>query len=198
MSETFRFGDYQYELGYGYDELSFNALTPKLERDSQGRLIAHQATPIKLMPGEVFKLLRPYVSVRFMEQVKSVIPLALYLSLFQVLILRQLIQDSWVITAGLFAVILGLMFFMEGLKLGLMPFATVIGKRLPTQSPLPLVLFITLLLGVGVTFAEPAIGALKAAGQNVVVERAPYLFALLNDWSDVLVLVITQESCFRS
>ena len=190
MSDHFRFGDYQYELGYGYDELSFNALTPKLERDSQGRLIAHQATPIKLMPREIFKLLRPYVSVRFMEQVKSVIPLALYLSLFQVLILRQLIQDSWVITAGLFAVILGLMFFMEGLKLGLMPFATVIGKRLPKQSPLPLVLFITLLLGVGVTFAEPAIGALKAAGQNVVVERAPYLFALLNAWSDVLVLVI--------
>jgi len=190
MSDHFRFGDYQYELGYGHDELSFNALTPKLERDSQGRLIAHQATPIKLMPGEVFKLLRPYVSVRFMEQVKSVIPLALYLSLFQVLILRQLTQDSWVITAGLFAVILGLMFFMEGLKLGLMPFGTVIGKRLPKKSPLPLVLFITLLLGVGVTFAEPAIGALKAAGQNVAVERAPYLFALLNDWSDVLVLVI--------
>lgn len=190
MSDHFRFGDYQYELGYGYDDLSFNALTPKLERDSQGRLIPHQPTPIKLMPGEVFNLLRPYVSVRFMEQVKSVIPLALYLSLFQVLILRQLIQDSWVITAGLFAVILGLMFFMEGLKLGLMPFGTVIGKRLPKKSPLPLVLFITLLLGVGVTFAEPAIGALKAAGQNVAVERAPYLFALLNDWSDVLVLVI--------
>ena len=55
---------------------------------------------------------------------------------------------------------------------------------------MPLVLFITLLLGIGVTFAEPAIGALKAAGQNVSVERAPYLYALLNDWSDVLVLVI--------
>ena len=125
-----------------------------------------------------------------MEQVKSVIPLALYLGLFQILILRQLVQDSWVITGGLFAVILGLMFFMEGLKLGLMPFGTIIGKRLPQKSPLPLVLFITLLLGIGVTFAEPAIGALKAAGQNVAVERAPYLFALLNDWADLLVLVI--------
>ena len=51
-------------------------------------------------------------------------------------------------------------------------------------------LLITLLLGVGVTFAEPAIGALKAAGQNVSVEQAPYLYALLNDWSDVLVLVV--------
>jgi len=190
MSEHFRFGDYQHELGYGHDELSFNALTPKLERDSEGRLIPHQPTPIRLMPGEIFAILRPYVSVRLMDQVKSVVPLALYLGLFQILILRQLVQDSWVITGGLFAVIVGLMFFMEGLKLGLMPFGTIIGKRLPQKSPLPLVLFITLLLGIGVTFAEPAIGALKAAGQNVAVERAPYLFALLNDWADILVLVI--------
>lgn len=190
MSEHFRFGDYQHELGYGYEELSFNAVTPKLERDSQGRLLPYQPPPVKLLPREVFKLLQPYVSVRVMEQVKAVIPLAVYLALFQILILRQLIQDSWVITGGMFAVILGLMFFMEGLKLGLMPFGTVIGKQLPQKSPLPLVLFITLLLGIGVTFAEPAIGALKAAGQNVAVERAPYLFAILNEWADVLVLVI--------
>jgi len=190
MADHFRFGDYQHELGFGYDELSFNALIPQMERDAQGHVIPHKPPRIKLTPKEVFKLLQPYVSVRFMEQVKSVIPLGLYLALFQVLILRQLIQDSWVITGGLFAVIVGLMFFMEGLKIGLMPFGTVIGKRLPQKSSLPVVLFITLLLGVGVTFAEPAIGALKAAGQNVSVERAPYLFTLLNDWSDVLVLVI--------
>jgi hypothetical protein len=41
-----------------------------------------------------------------------------------------------------------------------------------------------------VTFAEPAIGALQSAGANIVIERAPYLYALLNDWSGVLVLVI--------
>jgi hypothetical protein len=46
------------------------------------------------------------------------------------------------------------------------------------------------LLGIGVTFAEPAIGALQAAGANISVERAPYLYALLNDWSGVLVLVV--------
>lgn len=54
--------------------------------------------------------------------------------------------------------IVGLMFFMEGLALGLMPFGTVIGSTLPKISPLPLVLLITLLPGIGVTFAEPATG----------------------------------------
>jgi len=56
-----------------------------------------------------------------MDQVKAVVTLALYLALFQLLILRQLVDDSWLITAGLFVVIVGLMLFMEGLKLGLMP-----------------------------------------------------------------------------
>ena len=190
MSDSYRFGDYQRALGHGYAEFSFNALNPKLEWDSHGHLIPYQPPRIDLTPKEIVKLLRPYVSVRFMEQVKSVIPLGLYLALFQILILRQLVQDSWMIIGGLFAVIVGLMFFMEGLKLGLMPFGTIIGKRLPEKSPLPLVLVITLLLGIGVTFAEPAIGALKVAGQNVKVEKAAYLYALLNDWSEALVLVI--------
>ncbi len=185
-----RFGDFQRILTAGRNELSLNVFNPELEWDAEGKLIPCPPPRIKLNAAEVLRLFRPYVSVRFMEQVKAVVPLALYLALFQILFLRQLVEDSWVITGGLFAVIAGLMFFMEGLKLGLMPFGTVIGNQLPRKSPLPLVLFITLLLGIGVTFAEPAISALKAAGENVAVERAPYLYAMLNDWAEVLVLVV--------
>jgi hypothetical protein len=191
MAATYqRFGDYQRELTAGRNELSANALTPDIQWDAQGRLIPVPELRIRLTAGEVVRLLEPYITVRFMEQVRAVVPLALYLALFQILFLRQMVEDSWLITGGLFAVIVGLMFFMEGLKRGLMPFGTVIGSQLPRNSTLPLVLFITLLLGIGVTFAEPAIGALKAAGQNVSVERAPYLFAILNFWSEQLVLVV--------
>lgn len=188
--KTRRFGDYQRLLTAVRNEISLNAIKPKIEIDSEGRIIPVPETRIKLNTVEAVRLLQPYVSVRFMQQVKAVVPLALYLALFQILFLQHMVEDSWVITGGLFAVIAGLMFFMEGLALGLMPFGTVIGSKLPRKSPLPLVLFITLLLGIGVTFAEPAIGALKAAGENVAVERAPYLYAMLNDWSDVLVLVV--------
>jgi len=167
-----------------------NALTPRLERDAEGNLIPYQTQRVKTTASEVYNLVRPYVSVRMMAQVRAVVPLAIYLLLFQVLILRQLDAHYLIITGGLFAVIVGLMFFMEGLKLGLMPFGTVIGRTLPRNSSLPVVLLITLLLGVGVTFAEPAIGALKAVGKNVSVEQAPYLYALLNEWSDTLVLVV--------
>ena len=185
-----RFGDFQRELTAGRNEISANDLMPEVHWDEKGRLIPVPDKPIRLTAGELVRLLEPYITVRFMEQVRAVVPLALYLALFQILFLQQMVEDSWVITGGLFAVIVGLMFFMEGLKLGLMPFGTVIGSQLPRNSTLPLVLFITLLLGIGVTFAEPAIGALKAAGQNVSVNRAPYLYAILNFWSEQLVLVV--------
>ncbi len=190
MANHIRYADLDHAQGAGQNEISLNDLSPKLERDTEGNILPIKHTKIKLSFNETLKILNPYFSVRFMEQFKAVVPLAAYLALFQILFLRHIVQDSWAITGGLFAVIIGLMFFMEGLKLGLMPFGTIIGSTLPRKSHLPLVLFITLLLGIGVTFAEPAIGALKAAGQNVSVERAPYLYALLNDYSDQLVLVV--------
>jgi hypothetical protein len=191
MTQSIRYGDYLRALGAGRREVSANALNPPVAWDARGRAVPPPPIgPIRLHPDEIAALLRPYVSTRFMEQVRAVVPLALYLALFQLLILRQLVDDSWLITAGLFAVIVGLMLFMEGLKLGLMPFGELIGHTLPRKSALPLVLVITLLLGIGVTFAEPAIGALKTAGQGVSPERAPILWLLLNPWTDAMVLVI--------
>jgi hypothetical protein len=189
MKDPHRYIDYQRSLGGG-DSIPMGRLLPEPERDEAGRIVRLRREPPKISKREVMRLLQPYISRRFLDQFKAVAPLAIYLVLFQLLILRQLVEDSWVITGGLFGVIIGLMFFMEGLKLGLMPFGRLIGSTLPRKASLPVVLFITLLLGIGVTLAEPAIGALKTAGQNVVVERAPYLYTLLNDWSGTLVLVV--------
>ena len=185
-----RFSDYLSAHRAVKSEVSANLLTTVPELDADGKPIPVELEPMRFTAPEVLRLIQPYVSTRFMDQVKAVVPLALYLALFQLLILRQVVEDSLLITGGLFAVIIGLMIFMEGLARGLMPFGEIIGSTLPRKSPLPVVLFITLLLGIGVTFAEPAIGALQAAGQNISVERAPYLYALLNDWAGVLVLVV--------
>lgn len=139
---------------------------------------------------DAYRLLAPYLKQKSFEQLKAVIPLALYLGLFQMMILRQPIEQASIIVAGLLAVIVGLMFFMEGLRLGLMPFGEVIGNKLPKKSSLSVVLLITFLLGISVTFAEPAIGALKTAGANLVPSAAPYLYLMLTEWSGALVLVV--------
>ena len=172
------------------NEVSLNLIVPLPELDVDGTPIPVPVEPVKLTGIEKLRFIQPYATVRFMDQAKAVVPLALYLALFKLLILDQIVPDGWLITGGLFAVIVGLMFFIEGLTLGLMPFGEVIGSGLPRRSPMPLVLFITLLLGIGVTFAEPAIGALQVAGQNLSVERAPYLYVLLNDYATALVLVV--------
>jgi len=191
MKQQYKFRDLQRVLGKeGLLKASLNDLYTKPGEGADGKFVPAVIETPQLDTGEKFRLLKPYVSVRFMDQFRAVVPLAVYLALFLILILRQSVDESLMIVAGLFAVIIGLMFFMEGLRIGLMPFGTIIGHRLPQNSPLPLVLLVTFLLGIGVTFAEPAIGALQAAGANISVERAPYLYALLNDWSDVLVLVI--------
>jgi hypothetical protein len=180
MTNKIRFGAFVREATIRQNIISLNELVKHSDEEKR----------IKLRSIDIYRLAGPYVSSRFIEQMRAVIPLALYLMLFQIFILRQSVADAGLITAGLVAVILGLMLFMEGLKVGLMPFGETLGNTLPVHSPLPVVLVIVFILGIGVTFAEPAIGALKTAGQIVNVKSAPYLYALLNEWSELLVLVV--------
>ncbi len=190
MNQKIRFGTYIRETVLHQEQVSYNDLMTVPEKDDMGRDMPCRLPKVKLRGIDVYRLLTPYFNVRFFGQVKTVVPLAVYLMLFQLLILRQHVADAGVVTAGLVAVIFGLMVFMEGLKQGLMPFGETIGHILPAKSPLPVVLFIALLLGIGVTFAEPAIGALKTAGSIVNVKQAPYLYYILNERAGSLVLVV--------
>jgi hypothetical protein len=190
MTKKIRFGAYVRESTIQQKQLSYNLLAPEITQDDEGKDMPHHAGRLELRGIDIYRLVEPYVSIRLIDQIKAVVPLAVYLCLFQLLILKQSVTDSWIITAGLFSVIIGLMLFMEGLKLGLMPFGETIGNILPTKSPLPVVLAVAFLLGIGVTFAEPAIGALQAAGAIVDINRAPYLYTLLNDWAFALVLIV--------
>jgi len=158
--------------------------------DRHGNEHPQPVPKMKLGGGDIFKILQPYLSTRFIDQARAVVPLAIYLALFQYLVLQTPVMDASIIAGGLFAVMIGLMMFMEGLKLGLMPFGEIIGNTLPRKLPLTGVLFIAFLLGIGVTFAEPAIGALQVAGSIVDPEQAPYLFTLLNDRSGATVLLV--------
>lgn len=74
--------------------------------------------------------------------------------------------------------------------LGLMPLGEVIGVKLPQKSKLPVILAFSFILGMGATFAEPAIGVLKAAGSSVKPWEAPLLFLLLNKYASYLVYAV--------
>lgn len=187
---TIRFGDYIQAMSIDSQKIPFQELMPEPLFDRHGNEYPQPVPKMKLGGGDVVKILQPYLSTRFIDQARAVVPLAIYLALFQYLVLQTPVMDASIIAGGLFAVMIGLMMFMEGLKLGLMPFGEIIGNTLPRKLPLAGVLCIAFLLGIGVTFAEPAIGALQVAGSIVDPEKAPYLFTLLNDRSGATVLLV--------
>ena len=187
---SIRFGDYIQAMYVNMQKVPFQELMPEPLFDRHGNEFPQPVPKMKLGGGDVVKILQPYLSTRFIDQVRAVVPLAIYLALFQYMVLRTPVMDASIIAGGLFAVMIGLMMFMEGLKLGLMPFGEVIGNTLPRKLPLAGVLLIAFLLGIGVTFAEPAIGALQVAGSIVDPAKAPYLFTLLNDRSGATVFLV--------
>ena len=187
---SIRFGDYIQAMYVDMQKIPFQELMPEPLFDRHGNEFPQPVPKMKLGGGDVVKILQPYLSTRFIDQARAVVPLAIYLALFQYMVLRTPVMDASIIAGGLFAVMIGLMMFMEGLKLGLMPFGEVIGNTLPRKLPLAGVLLIAFLLGIGVTFAEPAIGALQVAGSIVDPAKAPYLFTLLNDRSGATVFLV--------
>ena len=152
-----RYSKFLTETNLGHQTVSYNVLTPKVVEGDPNSL---KPKRIKITPIRAVELLGPYSYVRIMDQIKAVVPLALYLVIFQVLVLRQPVEAAVSLTLGLAAVIIGLAVFMEGLNTGLMPFGTIIGNNLPKKANMTVVLIIIAILGVGVTFAEPAIGGI--------------------------------------
>ncbi|MBI5815028.1 MAG: DUF1538 domain-containing protein [Nitrospinae bacterium] len=188
--KSIRYGDFVGRASVRHLRVSYNDLTPKPKFDERGAEIPYEPKMLRPSLKNIFHILRPYVGVRFKDQFRTVTPLAVYLALFQIMVLRAGVADPWTIAAGFFAVMAGLMMFMEGIRTALMPIGENIGDALPSKFPLPGLLAVTFILGISVTFAEPAIGALKIAGSFVKAENAPYLYALLNGWQGVMVWLI--------
>ena len=179
-----RYSQYLNAAAVRHRSISYNSLAPIVDGESQ------KPSRIQMNFSQVMVLLAPYCGLRVFDQLKAVAPLAAYLMLFQLLILRHPIESAVTLCFGLVAVVVGLAVFMEGLKTGLMPFGTIIGDNLPKKASMTVVLIVIGILGVGVTFAEPAIGALQAFGSSVDVMKAPYLYEILNNWAMPLILMV--------
>ena len=132
----------------------------------------------------------PYAGNKIVEQIRSISLIVAYLVLFQLVVLGIPVANATVVALGIGVVILGLALFMEGLFLGLMPLGEICGVMLPQKTVLPVILIFAFIVGLGATFAEPAIGVLKTAGFSVKAWNAPLLFLLLNKHSAILVWAV--------
>jgi len=147
---------------------------------------------LQLSFRQKLSILLSFAKDKVVEQIQCVWFIILYLVVFQLLVLGLPIVYSLMIAVGIGIVIIGLAFFMEGLRLGLMPLGETLGSTLPRKKIfgipcLPASLAFGFVLGCFATFAEPAIGVLRAAGSGVDPTLAPLLWTILNTGATNLV-----------
>jgi len=153
---------------------------------------AYDKDKLQLSFQQKLGIVLSFAKDKVIEQIQCVWFIILYLILFQLLVLGLPIVYSLMIAAGIVIVIIGLAFFMEGLRLGLMPLGEALGSTLPRKKIagipcLPASLAFGFVLGAFATFAEPAIGVLRAAGSGVDPTAAPLLWTILNTGAGNLV-----------
>ena len=148
-----------------------------------------QSTPARLRLSwrRQFSLISSYARERLSRQVRAVAFITAYLALFQVFVLKAPILNFLQIALGIIAVVVGLTLFMEGLFLAIMPLGERCGLRLPARAGLGILLAFAAVLGITATYAEPAIGFLKAQGSATQPWAAPLLYYMLNSGSPLTV-----------
>ena len=86
-------------------------------------------TRFRLGTRDTLRVLWPYAKRNFLGQVEGIWFIVVYLAVFQLLVLGLPIAFAGMISIGIFVVAIGLMFFMEGLRLGLMPLGSTFKPR---------------------------------------------------------------------
>ena len=88
---------------------------------------------IQLSFKEQMRLILPYAYHNIKEQIIVVVPVCLYLVLFQVVIMRYGFAQISYLTGGIACVFIGLAFFLEGIRIGPVPIGEIVGNTLPKK-----------------------------------------------------------------
>lgn len=100
----------------------------------------------------------------------DLLPIILVVSFFQIVVLRQPFPNLPEILVGLVFVVLGLMLFIEGLKIGLFPVGENLSYALTRKGSLFWLLLFSFLLGFSTTIAEPALIAVAKEAARIAVD----------------------------
>jgi hypothetical protein len=153
---------------------------PKRVRARNLRLGIKQGSSLAL--SYALRLIKP--------QFLSIGAVVAYMAAFQTLALGIPLRGALGIALGSFICAVGLSAFLEGLFLGIMPLGSQCGMRLPVHAGPVAISAFAFILGLGATFAEPAVGFLRATGSTLAAWDSPLLYAMLNRYPNQLTLAI--------
>lgn len=107
---------------------------------------------------------------------RDLLPIILVIVAFQLMVLRRPIPNMTETLVGALLVVLGLVFFVQGLEMGLFPIGEAMAKAFARKGSLAWLLLFGFLLGFSTTVAEPALIAIAGKAADVVAE-AGYITA---------------------
>ena len=116
--------------------------------------------------GTTFKKL----VLAMLGSLRDLLPIALVVVFFQVVVLQQVPADIGQILLGVLFVVLGLTFFIHGLEQGLFPIGESMATAFARKGSLFWLIAFAFALGFGTTVAEPALIAVAAEAAKVAAE----------------------------
>lgn len=111
---------------------------------------------------------------RFLVKLRSsfldLVPIILVVTFFQIVVLKQPFPNLLDVVVGMVLVVFGLLFFIEGLEIGLFPIGENLAYALAKKGSLFWLIAFSFLLGFSTTVAEPALIAIadKAAEVSIL------------------------------
>jgi hypothetical protein len=132
----------------------------------------HYVIPIDAHVGKTtaMKALTRLILRRFGVALRDLLPIILVIVAFQMLVLRKPFPDVAGMVVGTLFVVIGLMFFVQGLEMGLFPIGEEMAYAFAQKGSLTWLLVFGFLLGFSTTVAEPALIAIVAKAADVVAE----------------------------
>jgi len=98
---------------------------------------------------------------------KSVLPIILVISAFQIFVIQQTIPYLPVIILGFGLVVFGLFLFLQGLELGVFPLGESLSYQFAEKGNVFLIVVFAFLLGYTTTIAEPALMAITGKAEQI-------------------------------
>ena len=107
---------------------------------------------------------------KMVEAVKDLLPIIVVVVFFQTVVIRQPFPEIGEVIFGILFVVVGLMLFIEGLKLGLFPIGETLAYALAKKGSLLWLLLFSFALGFSTTIAEPALIAVANEASKISSE----------------------------
>jgi hypothetical protein len=106
------------------------------------------------------------------NSVRDLLPIVLTVTVFQIFVFRQPLQNAVELLSGLGLVVAGLTLFVVGLEIGLFPLGEQMAHDFARKGSVPWLIAFAFALGSGTTFAEPALIAVADKAAEIAVSNA--------------------------